>query len=388
MKIASYIADLLYEYEYVVIPGLGGFITRDHGVSVHPVRHYFKPPYREIVFNPRLQNNDGLLLSYIARNENLSYLNARSQLDLFVKECLSMMKEGKQIYFNQIGKLYLNEQQEISFDADTNINYLPEAFGLEAVISPPVKREGMQQKIGAALVSAAALKTADPSISSNTKAVGAKEAAATVAATSSGRRIYRRLSVAAVILVLFGLFGLLNKQFVQHYYDVYTSKASALPWFYASPNEYIIKNSHWLQSVKIFGKSETSTAQTNLSSLEESPSNSVEQVVEQPETQVETEAEELLAEAFEEAEPAEVMPIYEVPENKYFIIAGVFREKSNADNLVKQLQDKGYLADYLGQTANGMWRVCFEGHPEHQPAINRLHIIRREENPQAWIFTK
>lgn len=78
MKIAHYIADLLFEHECVVIPGLGGFITKDHPASIHPLKHQFKPPSREIVFNPHLRTNDGLLLSLIAQSENLSYQDAKA----------------------------------------------------------------------------------------------------------------------------------------------------------------------------------------------------------------------------------------------------------------------------------------------------------------------
>jgi len=69
MKIARYIGDLLYDYECVVIPGLGGFLTNDKPASIQPNTHYFHPPFKQVMFNAYLKTNDGLLVNYIAREE-------------------------------------------------------------------------------------------------------------------------------------------------------------------------------------------------------------------------------------------------------------------------------------------------------------------------------
>ena len=77
MKIAKYIADLLFEYECIVIPGFGGLITKEIPAQIHPVQHHFIPPSKEIVFNVHLKTNDGLLVNHIARQENLTYIEAK-----------------------------------------------------------------------------------------------------------------------------------------------------------------------------------------------------------------------------------------------------------------------------------------------------------------------
>ena len=130
MKIARYISDLLYEHECVVIPGLGGFISKDHSAVIHPLKHQFKPPYREIVFNPHLRANDGLLLSLIARSENISYQDAKSNLDRFVHKCIDGLTKGHRINFRNIGALAYNHEKQIVFIADENQNFMASSFGL------------------------------------------------------------------------------------------------------------------------------------------------------------------------------------------------------------------------------------------------------------------
>ena len=69
MKIAKYVGDLLYDYECVVIPGLGGFISEDSSVSINEVTHNFSPPFRNVHFNIHLRANDGLLVNHVAQQD-------------------------------------------------------------------------------------------------------------------------------------------------------------------------------------------------------------------------------------------------------------------------------------------------------------------------------
>jgi cell division septation protein DedD len=71
----------------------------------------------------------------------------------------------------------------------------------------------------------------------------------------------------------------------------------------------------------------------------------------------------------------------------FYIIAGAFRDKENADKLINQLRSKGYEAVYAGQTNTGLWRIAFEAHQQRSAAIRRLAVIQNEENPGAWIFS-
>jgi len=109
MKIAKYIGDLIYDYECVVIPGLGGFISSEKSAVVNPLTNQFSPPSKDVHFNVHLKANDGLLVNYVARNEGVSFKEAKQRIDKFVHLCHNALKEGKRINFSKIGYIFLDD---------------------------------------------------------------------------------------------------------------------------------------------------------------------------------------------------------------------------------------------------------------------------------------
>ncbi|MCK9448118.1 MAG: SPOR domain-containing protein [Bacteroidales bacterium] len=417
MKIAGYIGDLLYEYECVVIPGLGGFLTRDHTASIHPVRHYFKPPYREIVFNPLLRANDGLLLSHIARSENLTYQEAKSRIDRFVLTCLAKMEEGKRIHFRKIGSIYYTDEKEVVFKADENMNYLPDSFGLAAIVSPPIKREDFQQKIETVFHKPPQKKqaiTEKVSVPQEQRPKPSKPQP--FIASQRKNRLRNQINwIAAALVIMLGVVGYMNKEKVQQYYQNYSSQASLWPIFYASPNEYLIKNKDLLQIEPYVwperqttenkgalkpGQNDLQSEESYKASFNLLPDMHTEKtgpVASSEQELVEEHAE--LADASDTETIRDILPTEEedsirlepysseaVTEKKFFIIAGAFQDKSNAEKLIHELRVKGFEADFTGQTKTGLWRVCFEGFTDHSMALQRLQLIKKEENPQAWLL--
>ena len=71
MQISTYINDLLYRYECVIIPGFGAFLTQYQSARIE--NNSFHPPGKALLFNRQLQANDGLLANYVASAENCSY---------------------------------------------------------------------------------------------------------------------------------------------------------------------------------------------------------------------------------------------------------------------------------------------------------------------------
>jgi len=78
-----------------------------------------------------------------------------------------------------------------------------------------------------------------------------------------------------------------------------------------------------------------------------------------------------------------------VPEEAlvYFIVSGAFKEESNAQRKVDQLKSAGYNAVIVGQNANGLFIVAYEGFPDIQSAKDKLTEIRNEDQ-SAWIYKK
>lgn len=141
MKIELYIAQLLYRYQCVTVPGLGAFLTEIQSAQLLENAHSFFPPKKVISFNPHIKNNDGLLANHIAQAEKTSYDYAVSAIEYEVLNWKKNLQESGVLPIKNIGVLSLNSENNLLFTANEQTNYLTQSFGLSPFVSPAVKRE-------------------------------------------------------------------------------------------------------------------------------------------------------------------------------------------------------------------------------------------------------
>ena len=376
MKIAKYISNLLFEYECIVIPGLGGFITKEIPSSIHPTQHSFSPPSKEIVFNIHLKTNDGLLINHLAQSENLSYTDSKLRVDNFVNKCKTVLEKGKRIRFHKIGVLYKNDEKNIQFEPDKSQNYLADSFGLTSFISPAIKRETTRQKIEKKF--------------KDRKAVPEKSIKKTEVIDKEKKPKYIKINVFGLLLLIAAVaFCTFKFNLVKDYYNNY---AGFIPFFYPTPHEYVVDNlsqiplkniipliaTHKATSVDLSAKTEQKKKDAEIQAEEVTENILIEPITEEPKTN----------EISIPAEETEITEIIKPEDYKYFIIAGSFKIINNAEKLIHQLNAKGYNAGIVGQNKYNYYRVCFNGYINRSEAEQQLAIIRKEENPAAWILVK
>jgi len=143
MQITDYIADLLYRYECVVIPGFGAFLTQRQPAQIDEKTNAFYPPKKTISFNRQLKENDGLLANYIAKTEEISYEQSFQRIHTFIENLLEALEKGEKVNLHKIGMFY-TQADKILFQPEINTNYLPEAFGTSSFVYPKINRN--QQK--------------------------------------------------------------------------------------------------------------------------------------------------------------------------------------------------------------------------------------------------
>jgi nucleoid DNA-binding protein len=71
-------------------------------------------------------------------------------------------------------------------------------------------------------------------------------------------------------------------------------------------------------------------------------------------------------------------------EKRYYIVAGCFGEETNADAMVQKLIEKGYHAQKYGKRGN-LNCVSYSSFTDRNKAITELEKIRQEEDPDAWL---
>lgn len=386
MRISKYISDLLFQYECVVIPDFGGFITKEIPSEINPVQHNFSPPSKEIVFNIHLKTNDGLLVNHIAHSEKISYNESKSRIEKFARKCRVEINNGKRINFQNVGFLFINDNDEIVFRQDVKNNYLADSFGLTSFISPPVKRISQTEKIEKRF--------------KDRKNIPFK---------MDFRKAAKWGSLVLPLLVIF-VWGFLNVTSVKNFYNNY---AQLIPFFYSSPSEYLVKNINTFSIKDIsenileknveekiddspevveeiiipINQEEEKTGQLDKEQVDMGVSKSVEvdKIHEKPiENQKSPKVEPNLV------QPKQSLEAAKTEENiaKYFIIGGAFEILSNAEKFVEDLKNQDFDAEIVGMNKYGLYRVSYSGFSDRSEASNQLKVIKKEKNPSAWIFAK
>ena len=149
MKIENYIAQLLYRYQCVTVPGFGAFLTEIQSAQLVESSNSFFPPKKLISFNAYLKNNDGLLANHIAQTEKTSYEYAVSAIQYEVFNWKKTLQETGVFSIKNVGDFCLNADRNLIFTPFDQTNYLSSSFGLSPFVSPIVKREIFEQQLEA-----------------------------------------------------------------------------------------------------------------------------------------------------------------------------------------------------------------------------------------------
>ena len=145
MTLTSYINDLLYRYDCVIVPGFGGFVSNTISAKLDHLSHTFYPPTKQITFNSHLKNNDGLLANHIASSEDISFEKASEKISEVVNNWNTTLKT-ESVIIGEVGSLSLNKENQLIFEPNSASNYLVETFGMSSLSSPEIKRLEYQKQ--------------------------------------------------------------------------------------------------------------------------------------------------------------------------------------------------------------------------------------------------
>ena len=113
-SIIGHIERLLLQHDCVIIPDFGGFVLQSVPAMYLGEEHSFTPACKEIVFNPTLTHNDGLLVESYMQEHSVDF-NKALQL---VQKGVSGMKEAlgdySELQFGSIG-FFVKENEHLIF---------------------------------------------------------------------------------------------------------------------------------------------------------------------------------------------------------------------------------------------------------------------------------
>lgn len=339
MKMETYISDLLYRHDCVIIPGLGGIITNYRSAQIHPVSHTFRPPSKSIRFNVNLQEDDGLLANYVSSCESISFASAQSKIERFVFSIQNDLEHKKEARLPKIGVLSVDLNGIISFEPDLKVNYLTDAFGLEAIQSPAILRKSKGINVSKQIYQ------------------GAKNIQA--------QKTSFNWKVAAVLIPLIGLSTYISFQ-QEAIGDKYANYAYLNPFKEKPAAVYVPR--------AIEAKEKT----IELKETTAAPNTVVETVKENTEVKTEVKVKKTIP------APSVKTTLVSKP---FHLVAGCFSSEHNATKLVAQLKTEGFDASVIGQNANGLFRVAFQSYVSRELAVSEMKKLK-DSGKSTWLLKK
>jgi hypothetical protein len=323
MKIELYIAQLLYRYQCVTVPGFGAFLTEIQSAQLLENSHSFFPPKKMISFNSHIKNNDGLLANHIAQAEKTSYDYALSAIEYEVLNWKKALQENRSFAIKNIGILILNAENNIHFTPNEQTNYLAQSFGLTSFVSPAVKREVELVKL-------------EPVTEIQKTILELEKPIFNFVPETETRRSTPYLKYVAVFVIGLAVAGAVG-------YPMYQNQIATETILVESAVQKKVQNK--IQEATFF-------IQTPIPAVTLSLKSEKNETVKLP----------------------------------YHIMAGAFRSEANAQKRYNQLVAEGFHARVLGVNKNGYYPVLYGSYTTFAEAEKEKNKIIETDNPEAWIL--
>lgn len=333
MSVDFYIHKLLFSNDCVIVPGFGGFVTNYASAKIHPINHTFYPPSKSILFNSKLLQDDGLLIHHISQNENIDYKNAKLKVIDFVASCKAQLESSKNLDLLKIGKIRRDVEGSLLFDPETEINYLEESFGLPTFVSPAIIRQPIHKRL-------------------EKKFIDRRP----IVDHSKSKRKFKWTYLLIIPILIFATWLTFN----------------------------IGNNNNNTQESGILPVNET---EYNISDSKKSDASIKEEAIpEELHSDLNIEPEQNEIDKADEVVNSEVIETVTVI--NYYIVGGAFRNPNNSVKMLNDLCNKGYDAKSAGLSKTGLHMVCYLQTSDRVEALMNLSIIKKKENPSAWLLKK
>ncbi len=147
MDVTAFVRELLFGHDCVIVPGFGGFIGNYTPARIDKSTGTFFPPVKQISFNRNLNHNDGLLIGKISASLNISYGDARNIVGEFVLGLRRKLEKGEKFVFDNIGSFVNNQEGNVQFEPDKNVNYHLDSYGLEPFQCFPLEGYDVRKRV-------------------------------------------------------------------------------------------------------------------------------------------------------------------------------------------------------------------------------------------------
>lgn len=353
----TYIQQLLFDYDCVIIPGFGGLVAQPHPAQVNSITKQIYPRSKKIAFNQNLLTNDGLLAEYISRKEKCTYAEAILKIQETVKELQHRLTEKNTFELDGIGSFRFDAENKLIFSVQKNESFLYDSYGLKPVKAVPLTLVSDKPKIMEKEEEIVPV-TADAEAEPETETTEEK-------AVRRKRKVSIPFIAVSVLVIAFA--GL----------TMYLASQNAtLPFLHNDGSQtasFIDSSSESATATT----EESTTAESTEAESSSSSENSTEEATETTESSPTTTSDNTSSSATETS----------TADAGYYIIAGAFGVEENAEKLLNTLKESGYNdAQLAGKTSSGgLLRVAYLKANNLNEAESKLSEIK-DKSLEGWIL--
>jgi len=341
------VSELFYTHDFVVIPGFGGFVSKQQAAHYSLNKEVLNPPSKKILFNVQLKQNDGVLAAWLKDKINCDFNQANKHIDEFAAHCKVLLDTRQRLEFENLGLFYLDFEKNICFEPKTDVNFLIESFGLSTISLKELDKDEARKTI----------ETKDRFEKAEIK-------------HPVKQRNYRRIAAIAIGIPIVGMAVLFAVNFVKpntiSYSKVFGLMGNEVTYspinYNSSLTELEVKNdepyvvdANGYATINLF---ENKTVAVNVSAVKTS-SHTVRKNYSN-----------------------------EISVNgKYQVVMGCFSIRGNAKKFIRTLSQENLRAGISGINAKGLHVVSCGGFNDKESAIALLQSVK-SKFPNAWIMTQ
>lgn len=350
MKLTNYIHELLLSNETLIIPGLGAFISTYKPAEISG--NEIKPPSKEISFTALFKNNDGVLVTTVARRAKISQPNALKRIEKERENILYQLDKGEKVIFENVGVLFYNEKNEIQFTPFSEDNLLLHSFGLETITLEDTIEKTIETESAEPLTETIETKT---EIEEETKIVSSEEPAEKI-------KLPRPLPEWAI-----------EKPVIKKKTNRY--------WYLLILIPIVIAGYFIFRDKPASNYSENYQDQ---SAINEQHGVQIQTVPPTDSIQIDS-VQKPVIDSAKIAEPRVKLP---GENSKYYLVGGGFKSEENAEKYILRLKEKGIEGILIGKRGS-MFLVGIASFNTEEEAYNELNR-RVRENPEwnLWVYQK
>ncbi|MCB0396395.1 MAG: SPOR domain-containing protein [Flavobacteriales bacterium] len=368
MKLDVHIRKLLWSHDCVILPDFGGLIANPRHAAIVPMQNRILPPGKQLSFNRVLTTNDGLLIDIVRRDMNVSYEQARDEIEKELALWKARLTEGRSIRIEEIGRFFMNAQGSILFEPSAESHFSLDAFGFAPVHLPqprqqvqPVRAVKEETPVVLPAETTEVLKpvrkltpvSKEVPVEQSIESPEEKIIPITRERKKRGIAEWKVAAALPLFIVVGAFLAWTMTRFTPTDHQTNFSRISVPETLHVAPTE---KVTHSIEEQPI---GEETTPE--------------DKVIEQPDIQV-TEM------------PAAPKGSEEMPDDiRFHLIGGCFSSRRNAEKKLEEMKAEGYDAVLAGKSNKGLYRVSYGGAHDRKDA-ERLRNKLRANKRSVWIL--